>query len=67
MVEGEVERQRVNVVSTFFEKALVSRVKRRFFIRIERFMPSTCDVLTCRTTGLPSTRRLRMPVHLAGL
>jgi hypothetical protein len=41
MVEGEVERQRVNVVIEFVEKAFNSRVNLRFCVRIERFDRST--------------------------
>jgi len=37
IAEGEIERQGVDVVLKLFEKAVVSRVKRRFCILIERF------------------------------
>lgn len=40
--------------STFFENALVSRVKRRIDIRIVRFWRSTFDTVACG--GTPSRR-----------
>jgi hypothetical protein len=53
--------------STFFEKALVSRVKRRMDIRLVRFCRSTKLVETCFRSGLPVTRWRRHPMHFAGL
>lgn len=41
IVAHEVQRNRVRVVINFLEKALVSRAKRRIFIRIVRFCRST--------------------------
>lgn len=41
--------------STFFEKALVSRVNRRTLMRMMRFARTTYDVLTCFLSGQPET------------
>jgi hypothetical protein len=46
-----VERDRKRVVLYLFEKAFVSRVKRRVCIRMVRFSRSTYDVLMCCGAG----------------
>ena len=53
--------------SSFFPKALVSRVKRRMPIRMLRFCRSTYDVLMCFGSGLPVTGRGTAPRHAGGL
>ena len=52
--------------STFFEKAFVSRVKRRMLIRIVRFARSTCDVLMCWPSGEPVMTSAWEPMQTAG-
>ncbi len=44
--------------STFFEKPLVKRVKRRIPIHIVRLVRSTCDVLMWAGSELPNDRPL---------
>lgn len=51
--------------SSFVERALVSRVKRRIPIRMVRLLRSTWLVDMCASSGRPSTVRFLIPVHSA--
>ncbi len=53
--------------SIFLENPFVSRVKRRFPMRMERFRRSTCEVETIDMSGSPVIRCSTAPVHFAGL
>ena len=52
--------------STFLEKPLVRRVKRRIPIRIERLFRSTCDVEMYSGSGLPEMMRTSWAMTLLG-
>jgi hypothetical protein len=53
--------------ASFFEKAFVSRVKRRIPIRIERFWRSTYEVEICAGSGFPLILWRSAPRHTPGL
>jgi hypothetical protein len=67
VVVGREQRERVDVVSIFFEKALVNRVNLRMCIRSVRFWRSANDVLIYFGSGDPSIRRFSAPMHSVGL
>ncbi len=52
--------------STFFEKPLVKRVKRRIPIRIVRLARSTCDLLMWYGSGLPMIGRFSIDLTTFG-
>jgi len=62
IVERKGLRQRVNVVVEPLREHIGKPSESALFILIDRFIRSTCDVLTRPSSGLPSTRRLRMPI-----
>ena len=55
VVVGEMQRDSALWFSSFFENALVNRVRRRICIRIVRFCRSTCEVQILEGSGSPLT------------
>ena len=53
--------------SSFLLKELVSRVKRRIPIRIDKFWRSTNEVEMCLGSGSPFKMPVRQPMQAAGL
>jgi hypothetical protein len=67
VVVQEVQGDRGHVLSSLFEKPLVSRVNRRIDILIVRFWRSTYLVLIFAGSGLPLRMRVLTPVQTGGL
>lgn len=66
-VEGEVDRERVDVVRQLLREGVRQPGEPGMLMRMVKLCRSTCDVLTCFMSGLPSTRCFRAPRHCAGL